>query len=82
MGTGKMGIELYSFNKKISDPISITKDNLTLMAQGTGEPAIPFDTTEKDKFEFLRAGIKLEFKPAENQMIYSQRGESFTMTRK
>jgi hypothetical protein len=52
------------------------------MAQGTGEPAIPFDATEKDKFEFLRAGIKLEFKPAENQMIYSQGGQTYIMTKK
>ncbi|HEY5125365.1 MAG TPA: hypothetical protein VIK14_16665 [Ignavibacteria bacterium] len=62
--------------------ITLTKDNLVLMAQGTGQSAIPFDATEKDKFEFLRAGIKLEFKPAENQMIYSQGGQTFTMTRK
>lgn len=62
--------------------IIISKDNLTLMAQGTGEPAIPFDAIEKDKFEFLRAGIILEFKPDENQMIYSQGGQSFIMTRK
>lgn len=62
--------------------ITLTKDNLVLMAQGIGEPAIPFDATEKDKFEFLRAGIKLEFKPAENQMIYSQGGQTYIMTRK
>ncbi len=61
--------------------ITITRENLTLMAQGTGEPPIPFEATEKDIFEFLGAGIKLEFKPAENQMIYSQGGQTFTMTR-
>jgi CubicO group peptidase (beta-lactamase class C family) len=61
--------------------ITIAKENLVLTAQGTGEPALPFDAIEKDRFEFLRAGIQLEFKPAENQMIYSQGGESFIMTR-
>jgi D-alanyl-D-alanine carboxypeptidase len=62
--------------------ITIAKDSLSLTAQGTGEPAIPFDAIEKDKFEFLRAGIKLEFNPAENKMIYTQGGQRFTMTRK
>lgn len=61
--------------------ITISKENLVLTAQGTGEPAIPFDAVEKDQFEFLRAGIKLEFKPDEGVMIYSQGGQSFTMKR-
>lgn len=62
--------------------ITIAKDSLVLTAQGTGEPAIPFEATEKDHFEFLRAGIKLEFHPAENELLYSQGGETFKMTRK
>ncbi len=73
---------VYSSPKLPGFTIAITKDNLILMAQGTGESAIPFVATGKDIFEFLRAGIKLEFKTAENQMIYSQGGETFTMTRK
>lgn len=72
---------VYSTPELPALTIIITKDNLILMAQGTGEPAIPLEATEKDIFEFLRAGIKLEFKPTKNQMIYSQGGESFTMTR-
>lgn len=62
--------------------ITIAKDSLVLTAQGTGEAAIPFEATEKDHFEFLRAGIKLEFHPAENELLYSQGGETFKMTRK
>jgi CubicO group peptidase (beta-lactamase class C family) len=62
--------------------IIISKDSLTLTAQGTGEPALPFEAIEKDQFEFLRAGIKLEFNPAENLMFYSKGGETFKMMRK
>lgn len=62
--------------------ITITKDNLKLFGQATGQSAFPLDATEKDKFEFLAAGIKLEFKPTENQMILYQGGSKFTFTKK
>ena len=62
--------------------ITITKDNLKLIAQATGQSSFPLDATEKDKFEFLAAGIKLEFKPSDNQMILNQGGRKFTLTKK
>lgn len=62
--------------------ITITKDNLKLFAQATGQSAFPLDATEKDKFEFLKAGIKLEFKPNENQMVLNQGGKKFTLSKK
>jgi D-alanyl-D-alanine carboxypeptidase len=73
---------VYSSPELPDFSLIITKDNTTLMAQGPGESAIPMEATGKDKFEFLRAGIKLVFKPAENQMLYSQNGQNFTLTRK
>lgn len=62
--------------------IKITKDNLKLFAQATGQSAFPLEATEKDKFEFLAAGIKLEFKPNEKQMILKQGGGAFKLTKK
>lgn len=62
--------------------INITKDNEKLFAQATGQSAFALDATEKDKFEFTAAGIKLEFKPNENQMILKQGGGTFTLTKK
>lgn len=62
--------------------ITITKDNQKLFAQATGQAAFPLDAIEKDKFEFLAAGIKLEFKSTENQMILNQGGRKFTFTKK
>ena len=62
--------------------ITITKENLKLFAQATGQSSFPLDATEKDKFEFLAAGIKLEFNPTENQMILNQGGRKFTLAKK
>lgn len=62
--------------------ITITKDNKKLFAQATGQAAFPLNATEKDNFEFLPAGIKLEFKSTENQMILSQGGRKLTFTKK
>ncbi|KAA5533550.1 beta-lactamase family protein [Taibaiella lutea] len=61
--------------------ISVTKDGNKLIAQATGQSAFPLDATETDKFEFLQAGIKLEFLPAEKKMILKQGGGKFTFTR-
>ncbi|SHG63746.1 CubicO group peptidase, beta-lactamase class C family [Flavobacterium fluvii] len=62
--------------------ITITKDNLKLFAQATGQSAFPLDATEKDKFEFIRAGIKMEFNPKENQMTLYQGGKKFHYQKK
>ena len=62
--------------------ITITKDNLKLFAQATGQSTFPLEATEKDKFEFLATGIKLEFKPNEKQMILKQGGGAFKLTKK
>ena len=62
--------------------ITITKENTKLFAQATGQSAFPLEPTEKDSFEFITAGIKLEFKPNEKQMILKQGGGKFTLTKK
>ncbi|MBC7749604.1 MAG: DUF3471 domain-containing protein, partial [Methylotenera sp.] len=62
--------------------ITITKENTKLFAQATGQAAFPLEPTEKNNFEFKMAGIKLEFKPNEKQMILKQGGGKFTLTKK
>lgn len=62
--------------------ISITKENQKIFAQATGQNAFPLEATEKDKFEFKTAGIKIEFNPIRNQMILIQAGKKFTLTKK
>jgi len=61
--------------------ISITKDGTTLMAQATGQSAFPLEAAEENIFKFGPAGIVLEFKPAQNQMILKQGGGVFTFTK-
>lgn len=61
--------------------IAITKDGTTLMAQATGQSAFPLEGTAKDKFAFEMAGIVLEFKPEQNQMVLKQGGATFTFTK-
>lgn len=62
--------------------ITITKDNTKLIAQATGQSAFPLDAVDKDKFEFLRAGIRLEFNPSVNSMTLKQGGGSYTFIKK
>ena len=61
--------------------ITVTKDNLKLFAQASGQSAFPLEATAKDKFEFAPAGIKVEFNPSEKQMTLIQGGMKFTFTK-
>lgn len=61
--------------------VTITKDNLILNAQATGQSAFPLDAITKDKFEFKAAGIKLEFLPDTKQMILKQGAGKYTLTK-
>ncbi|HUH18336.1 serine hydrolase domain-containing protein [Albibacterium sp.] len=57
--------------------ITITKENITLIAQATGQASFPLEATEKDKFKFTQGGISLEFNPTEKTMILKQGGGQF-----
>ena len=54
--------------------IMITKDNASLFAQATGQSAFPLEPIKKDTFQFLAAGITIEFNPNEKQLIIKQGG--------
>lgn len=71
---------VYS-SSQIPLKITITKDNMILIAQATGQPAFPLEATEKDKFKFDQAGVVLEFNPTEKTMILKQGGGQFTFTK-
>ena len=61
--------------------ITITKDNVTLFAQATGQGAFPLEATEKDKFRFDEDGVKVEFNNDKNEFTITQRGTSFLFTK-
>ena len=71
---------VYGSNE-ISLKITITKDGNTLLAQATGQPSFPLEATDKGKFKYDQAGIKLTFNPSVNSMILFQGGGEITFTK-
>lgn len=61
--------------------ITITKDNTTLIAQATGQPALRLTSNGNHEFKFEEAGIVLSFNPTENQMTLKQGGKEFKFTK-
>lgn len=54
--------------------ITVTKEGSTLIAQGTGQPALPLVATAKDTFEYNQAGARFVFNPADQTMVLFQGG--------
>lgn len=69
-------IGVYS-SEQIPPKITITKEGLTLVAQATGQSAFPLEPTSKNTFSFKQAGVKIEFKSTENEMLLIQGGKEF-----
>ncbi|MDP3452906.1 MAG: serine hydrolase domain-containing protein [Bacteroidales bacterium] len=67
---------VYS-SSQIPLKITITRTNLSLMAQATGQPAFPLEASGDDVFKFEQAGLVLEFNPTENKMLLKQGGGQF-----
>ena len=65
-------------NSEMPIKIVITKDALSLKAQASGQQSFSLDATGKDTFEFLAAGVKIEFIPEKNLLILMQGGGEFT----
>jgi len=57
--------------------MTISKVNGRLFGQGTGQPSFPLEATGKDKFEFVKAGIIMEFNPTNKTMVLKQGGGMF-----
>ncbi|PKO99808.1 MAG: peptidase [Bacteroidetes bacterium HGW-Bacteroidetes-8] len=71
---------VYS-SSQIPLKLTITKNDKTLMAQATGQPAFPLEATEKDKFKFDQAGVVIEFNPIEKTMVLKQGGGQFAFVK-
>ena len=71
---------IYS-SSQLPMKITITKDNIRLIAQATGQSSFPLEVTEKDEFKFDQAGIIMEFNPSEKKMILKQGGGQFLFTK-
>ena len=71
---------LYS-SKQLSIKIAITKNNLNLIAQATGQKAFTLQALEKDKFDYADESIILEFNSANKTMVLKQSGQTFNFTK-
>ncbi len=71
---------IYS-SKDIPLKITITKDDQALIAQATGQPSFPLESTKKDEFKFDKAGITLEFDSLEKKMSLKQGGKTYSFTK-
>jgi CubicO group peptidase (beta-lactamase class C family) len=61
--------------------LTITRNDNILTGQATGQPSFPLEAIEKDKFQFMAAGLILEFNPAEKTMILKQGGGEYTFSK-
>ena len=61
--------------------ITITKKDVQLIAQATGQSSFPLEAAEKDKFTFDAAGIVMEFNTDKNEMTLKQGGGNFLFTK-
>ncbi|GAB2779938.1 serine hydrolase domain-containing protein [Salinimicrobium soli] len=57
------------------------KDNM-LMGEATGQPKFPLEAFDENKFQFSRAGVKMEFHPEDDKMLLSQGGNTYELSRK
>lgn len=73
-------IGVYS-SKDIPLRLTITKNDKTLLAQATGQPAFGLDAAGKDIFKFEKAGVVLEFNTTDNKLILKQGGGTFSFTK-
>ena len=61
--------------------ITISIKDSTLIGQATGQPSFPLEPYEEHKFRLTAAGIKMEFYPTENEMMFEQGGKKFELKR-
>jgi len=71
---------VYS-SKQIALKITITKEDTALFAQATGQSSFPLEATEKDKFKFDQAGVKIEFNTDKNELTLKQGGGNYLFTK-
>lgn len=74
--TGTYGSETFPLE------VEIFVEDETLMGQATGQPSFPLEAYEENKFQFVRAGLKMEFYPEEDKMTLLQGGNSYELLRK
>ena len=73
-------VGVYS-NERFPLKITVSRKDLTLFAQATGQPEFPLEATAKNEFKFDRVGIVLKFDAAKNQLTLIQGGRETLFTK-
>ncbi|MBR9921243.1 MAG: serine hydrolase [Bacteroidetes bacterium] len=61
--------------------VTVKLDGETLTAQATGQPSFPLESIGETEFQFLPAGIEMEFFPDKDEMVLRQGGMEFILKR-
>ena len=61
--------------------LTISKENLTLTAQATGQDSFPLEATSEEVFKYYQAGIILKFNKGKNELTLEQGGGSYLFTK-
>ncbi|MFN7823154.1 MAG: serine hydrolase domain-containing protein [Bacteroidota bacterium] len=61
--------------------IAVRREGKLLLAQVTGQPSFPLNPTAKHQFEFIQAGVKMEFNPEKKSMILLQGAGKYAFTK-
>lgn len=69
-------VGVYS-SEQLPLKLDITSNGTTLVAQATGQDALPLDAFEQNKFKFEPDGIVLEFNPENTDFVLKQGGQTF-----
>ncbi len=68
-------------SKQLPIKITITKNNINLIAQATEQKALTLQAVEKDKFVYADEGIILEFNPIDKMMVLKQSGQVYNFVK-
>ena len=71
---------VYS-SEQLPIKITISKNNLNLIAQATGQHAFTLQAMKKDEFSYSDEGILLVFNPADGTMLLRQSGQSYSFAK-
>jgi len=61
--------------------ITVTREDNTLIAQGTGQPSFPLEPASEHTFTFEQAGVVMEFDPGNGSMILKQAGGTYSFSK-
>ncbi|MFM7357412.1 MAG: serine hydrolase domain-containing protein, partial [Sediminibacterium sp.] len=73
-------IGIYS-SSSLPVKITISKEGKLLLAQASGQPSFPLEPTAKHQFQFIQAGVKIEFIPEKKNLILQQGAGRYTFTK-